>query len=43
MAFGGSALIEEQAMTTTYRQGPVGALMDEYERAAGELARILAR
>ena len=24
-----------------YKQGPVGALMDEYERAAGELARIL--
>jgi hypothetical protein len=28
-------------MTTTYRQGPVGALMDEYERAVGELALIL--
>jgi uncharacterized damage-inducible protein DinB len=25
----------------TYRQGPVGALMDEYERATAELARIL--
>jgi len=25
----------------TYRQGPVGALMDEYERAAEELIRIL--
>jgi hypothetical protein len=28
-------------MTKTYRQGPVGALMDEYERAAGELTRVL--
>lgn len=28
-------------MTTTYRQGAVGALMDEYERAVGELAPIL--
>jgi hypothetical protein len=23
-------------MTTTYRQGPAGALMEEYEHAAGE-------
>jgi hypothetical protein len=28
-------------MTTTYRQGAVGALTDEYQRAVGELARIL--
>lgn len=28
-------------MTRTYRQGPVGALMDEYERAAGELVRVI--
>ena len=28
-------------MTKAYRKGPVGALMDEYERAVGELARIL--
>src|SRR5215471_3762768 len=27
--------------TKTYRQGAVGALMDEYERAAGELVSIL--
>jgi uncharacterized damage-inducible protein DinB len=25
----------------TYRKGPVGAMMDEYERASGELIRIL--
>jgi hypothetical protein len=37
----GRRFSKEQAMTTTYRQGPVGALMDEYERAAGELERIL--
>lgn len=30
-----------KTMTKTYRQGPVGALMDEYERAALELASIL--
>jgi hypothetical protein len=35
------SLLEEQATTTTYRQGPVGALIDEYERAVGELALIL--
>jgi uncharacterized damage-inducible protein DinB len=29
-------------MTKEYRPGAVGALMDEYERAAGELARIVA-
>lgn len=28
-------------MVKTYRQGPVGALMDEYERAAGELIEVL--
>ena len=28
-------------MAKTYRQGPVGALMDEYERAAEELIGIL--
>jgi hypothetical protein len=28
-------------MVKTYRSGPVGALMDEYERAAGELVGIL--
>lgn len=28
-------------MTTPYRQGPVGALMDEYERAVGELVRVI--
>ena len=30
-----------KTMTKTYRQGPVGALMDEYERAALELLSIL--
>ncbi|HTM00660.1 MAG TPA: DinB family protein, partial [Candidatus Omnitrophota bacterium] len=28
-------------MAKTYRKGPVGAMMDEYERASGELIRIL--
>jgi hypothetical protein len=28
-------------MTKKYRNGPVGALMDEYERAAEELINIL--
>ena len=28
-------------MAKTYRQGPVGALMDEYERAVGELVSVL--
>lgn len=28
-------------MGRTYRKGAVGALMDEYERAAGELERVL--
>jgi uncharacterized damage-inducible protein DinB len=27
--------------TKTYRKGAVGAMMDEYERAAGELIRVL--
>jgi uncharacterized damage-inducible protein DinB len=27
----------------SYREGPVGALMDEYERAASELARLVER
>lgn len=30
-----------KAEMKTYRQGPVGALMDEYERAASELLAIL--
>ena len=28
-------------MAKTYRKGPVGAMMDEYERASGELIQIL--
>lgn len=28
-------------MARTYRKGPVGAMMDEYERASGELIAIL--
>lgn len=28
-------------MTKTYRQGAAGAMMDEYERATGELTRIM--
>ena len=28
-------------MTKTFREGPVGALMDEYERAAGELKDVI--
>jgi uncharacterized damage-inducible protein DinB len=28
-------------MTKTYRPGALGALMDEYERASGELARLV--
>ena len=28
-------------MTKIYRRGPVGALMDEYERAAGELVSLI--
>lgn len=30
-------------MRKTYRSGAVGALMDEYERAAGELGRLVER
>jgi uncharacterized damage-inducible protein DinB len=30
-------------MTKSYRRGPVGALMDEYERAAAELGRLVER
>lgn len=30
-------------MTKSYRRGPVGALMDEYERAASELSRLVER
>lgn len=30
-------------MRTTYRDGAIGALMDEYERAAEELARLVER
>ena len=30
-------------MKKTYRKGGVGAMMDEYERAAGELKRVLAQ
>jgi uncharacterized damage-inducible protein DinB len=29
-------------MTTTYRDGAVGAMLDEHERAAGDLLRVLA-
>ena len=35
--------IESQSMRETYRSGAVGALMDEYERAASELARLVER
>ncbi|MDT5062436.1 MAG: hypothetical protein QOH63_2895 [Acidobacteriota bacterium] len=30
-------------MRKTYRRGPIGALMDEYERAASELERLIER
>jgi uncharacterized damage-inducible protein DinB len=30
-------------MTNSYRSGAIGALMDEYERAASELARLVER
>jgi uncharacterized damage-inducible protein DinB len=30
-------------MNKTYRKGAVGAMMDEYERAAGELVRVVER
>lgn len=32
---------EEVRVSKVYRQGPLGALIDEYERAAGELARLV--
>ena len=32
-----------EVMTKSYRRGPVGALMDEYERAASELSRLVER
>lgn len=35
--------MESQKMKKTYRNGPLGALMDEYERAAAELRRLVAR
>lgn len=35
--------MEWQGMRKTYRSGAVGALMDEYERAAAELARLIER
>ena len=30
-------------MKETYRSGPIGALMDEYERALNELTKVLSR
>src|SRR5919112_6532396 len=35
--------MEAQNMRESYRSGAVGALMDEYERAASELARLVER
>lgn len=35
--------MESQSITKTYRQGAIGALMDEYERAALELKDLIAR
>ena len=35
--------MESQSMRTTYRSGAIGALMDEYERAAAELRRLVER
>ncbi|HYI85055.1 MAG TPA: DinB family protein [Acetobacteraceae bacterium] len=32
---------KEMHVPKVYRQGPLGALIDEYERAAGELARLV--
>ena len=34
---------EVQSMRETYRSGPIGALMDEYERAAAELRLLIER
>jgi uncharacterized damage-inducible protein DinB len=33
--------MESQIMRTSYRNGAIGALMDEYERAASELTRLI--
>ena len=33
--------MESQIMRKSYRSGAIGALMDEYERAAAELARLV--
>jgi uncharacterized damage-inducible protein DinB len=35
--------MESQMMRNSYRSGAVGALMDEYERAAAELTRLIER
>src|SRR5919112_5162517 len=35
--------MEAQNMRESYRSGAVGALMDEYERAASELTRLVER
>lgn len=36
-------MVRSKGMKKTYRSGAVGALMDEYERAAAELARLVGR
>jgi uncharacterized damage-inducible protein DinB len=36
-------MMETNSMRTTYRKGPIGALMDEYERAAWELKHLIER
>ncbi len=36
-------IMESGNMKKTYRSGPIGALMDEYERAASELGRLIER
>src|SRR5512132_502407 len=33
--------VNPRAPARMYRKGPVGAMMDEYERAVGELVRII--
>jgi uncharacterized damage-inducible protein DinB len=43
MVAGRRLKIESRTMRNTYRNGAVGALMDEYERAASELARLVGR
>src|SRR4051812_1904643 len=35
--------MESQILRKSYRNGAIGALMDEYERAAAELARLVER